>query len=287
MLKTRLKDILITSILFALVFAAIFFLTDLDFTIYFQAIELTIVFLLIYIVLVYIAYRKREDELKVLREKEEELNLLKLEHRQQSMELESYLLMWLHQVKTPITAAKLLCKEDFKLKKELLNIENYTNMVLNYLKIAKKDTDMHIKSVEIDDILKPILKKYAILFISNKITLHYEGIKELVVTDEKWASALIEQFISNAVKYTYEGEIYFSFDKEKKALCIKDTGIGIRESDLPKIFDRGFSGFNGSSKEESTGIGLFLAKKISTKLNIEIEVESVFKQGSEFRIYFP
>ena len=118
------------------------------------------------------------------------------------------------------------------------------------------------------------------------ICLIYENQGDRVITDAKWLSALLEQIISNAVKYTKNGKVKISFDREKNRLVISDSGIGIRSEDIPKIFDKGYSGFNGRLNQKSSGIGLYMVKKIAHKLAITIDVESEVGKGSSFFIYF-
>ena len=217
---------------------------------------------------------------------------LKSEMLNQKDDLNAYFLMWLHQIKTPMTVSKLLLdKPDesttSKLKMQLMYIEQYINMAMNYLKMIDHSTDMDITQVNLDDIIKNLLKKYSLLFIHNHISLDYQSNAKYVVSDSKWLTILIEQILSNALKYTENGKISIQYLEDKHALEIKDTGIGIRSEDIPKIFDRGYSGFNGRMNEKSSGLGLYLAKKISERLNIQIEVESKLSKGSIFRLVFP
>jgi len=137
------------------------------------------------------------------------------------------------------------------------------------------------------DIIKNLLKKYSLLFIHNHISLEYQSNLTYVISDSQWLTILIEQILSNALKYTENGKIAIQYLEEKHALEIRDTGIGIRSEDIPKIFDRGYSGFNGRMNEKSSGLGLYLARKISERLNIQIEVESKLSKGSIFRLVFP
>ena len=200
--------------------------------------------------------------------------------------------MWLHQIKTPMTVSKLLLEKpdettNTKLKMQLIYIEQYINMAMNYLKVIDHSTDMDITHVNLDDIIKNLLKKYSLLFIHNSISLEYQSNVTFVVSDSRWLTILIEQILSNALKYTENGKISIQYLEDKHALEIKDTGIGIRSEDIPKIFDCGYSGFNGRMNEKSSGLGLYLAKKISEKLNIQIEVESKLSKGSIFRLVFP
>ena len=166
-------------------------------------------------------------------------------------------------------------------------IEQYINMAMNYLKMIDHSTDMDITEVNLDDIIKNLLKKYSLLFIHNHISLEYQSNLTYVISDSQWLTILIEQILSNALKYTENGKIAIQYLEDKHALEIRDTGIGIRSEDIPKIFDRGYSGFNGRMNEKSSGLGLYLARKISERLSIQIEVESKLSQGSIFRLVFP
>ena len=207
-------------------------------------------------------------------------------------ELQEYFLIWIHQIKTPITAGKLICDSDIEnenvknIKKELIYIEDYTNMALSYLKMSKHNTDMDISLVNLDDIINPLIKKYAILFISNNIKLEYKKLNVRVITDSKWCMVVIEQLLSNAIKYTKNGTVSITFNEKENYLEIKDNGIGIKESDLPKIFDKGYSGFNGRQNQKSTGIGLFLVKQILDKLGQKVKLESKLDEGTSVKVYF-
>ena len=206
--------------------------------------------------------------------------------------MQEYFLTWVHQIKTPITVSRLLLDEMEDtdnvehLKTEMIYIEGYVNMALSYLKLFNHERDMDITSVELDKVINPILKRYSRIFIRNRICLIYENQGDRVITDAKWLSALLEQIISNAVKYTKNGKVKISFDREKNRLVISDSGIGIRSEDIPKIFDKGYSGFNGRLNQKSSGIGLYMVKKIAHKLSITIDVESEVGKGSSFFIYF-
>lgn len=207
-------------------------------------------------------------------------------------DLENYFLLWVHQMKTPITSSKLIIdsnlynKDFLKLKRDLISIEDYTNMALNYLKLTNSLTDMYIYPLKLDDVIKEKIKKYSSLFISKKISIYYNKIENEVITDAKWFSVLFEQILSNAIKYTQNGEIRIIFNESENCLEVIDTGIGISKEDLPKIFDKGYSGFNGKMNEKSTGLGLFLVKEIAEKLSISIKVSSEIGKGSAFKIYF-
>lgn len=274
------------------VFWVVFLLMNLEFESYFLALEIVIFFYIIY--LVFMAFlTKKEEKLKSQILELEEANLnLRNDFLAKEKELQEYFLIWIHQIKTPITAGKLICDSDIEnenvknIKKELIYIEDYTNMALSYLKMANHNTDMDISLVNLDDIINPLIKKYAILFISNNIKLEYEKLNVKVITDSKWCMVVIEQLLSNAIKYTKNGTVSITFNEKENYLEIKDNGIGIKESDLPKIFDKGYSGFNGRQNQKSTGIGLFLVKQILDKLGQKVKLESKLGEGTSVKVYF-
>lgn len=215
-----------------------------------------------------------------------------------------FFLVWVHQIKTPIAASKLLLSssklvdghdsvsnlntaERQQLRAEVLQIEKYSDMALGYLKLSNDDTEIFVDYVDLNKIIKSLLKKYAVLFINEDINVQYTEIERNVISDSNWITLAIEQLISNEAKYATGESVKIYFSDEENSLVIKDTGIGISDSDLPKIFDRGYSGFNGKGYRNSTGVGLYLAKKIFDRLGCKIHVESREGVGSEFRILFP
>ena len=284
--------ILFGYLLVCIVFLTISVLATLEIEYVFLGIEILGFILFIYLIVHWFQYQKlsdvKDDNERLLNENKN----LKSEMLNQKDDLNAYFLMWLHQIKTPMTVSKLLLdKPDenttTKLKMQLMYIEQYINMAMNYLKMIDHSTDMDITEVNLDDIIKNLLKKYSLLFIHNHISLEYQSNLTYVVSDSQWLTILIEQILSNALKYTENGKIAIQYLEEKHALEIRDTGIGIRSEDIPKIFDRGYSGFNGRMNEKSSGLGLYLARKISERLNIQIEVESKLSKGSIFRLVFP
>ena len=289
---SKILPITVTTFFILLVFWVVFLLMNLSFESYFLAFEIIVFFYLVY--LVFMAFlNKKEEKLKNQIQELEEANLnLRNNFLAKEKELQEYFLIWIHQIKTPITAGKLICDGDIEneniknIKKELIYIEDYTNMALSYLKMANHNTDMDISLVNLDDIIKPLIKKYAILFISNNIKLEYEKLNVKVITDSKWCMVVIEQLLSNAIKYTKNGIVSITFSEKENYLEIKDNGIGIKDSDLPKIFDKGYSGFNGRQNQKSTGIGLFLVKQILDKLGQKVKLESKLGEGTSVKVYF-
>lgn len=284
--------ILFGYLLVCIVFITIFVLATIEIEYVFLGIEILGFILIIYLIVHWFQYQKlsdvKDDNERLLNENKN----LKSEMLNQKDDLNAYFLMWLHQIKTPMTVSKLLLEKpdettNTKLKMQLMYIEQYINMAMNYLKMIDYSTDMDITQVNLDDIIKNLLKKYSLLFIHNHISLEYQSNLTYVVSDSQWLTILIEQILSNALKYTENGKIAIQYLEDKHALEIRDTGIGIRSEDIPKIFDRGYSGFNGRMNEKSSGLGLYLARKISERLNIQIEVESKLSKGSVFRLVFP
>jgi len=284
--------ILFGYLLVCIVFITISVLATIEIAYVFLGIEILGFILFVYLIVHWFHYQKlsdvKDDNERLLNENRN----LKSEMLNQKDDLNAYFLMWLHQIKTPMTVSKLLLEKpdettNTKLKMQLMYIEQYINMAMNYLKMIDYSTDMDITQVNLDDIIKNLLKKYSLLFIHNHISLEYQSNLTYVISDSQWLTILIEQILSNALKYTENGKIAIQYLEEKHALEIRDTGIGIRSEDIPKIFDRGYSGFNGRMNEKSSGLGLYLARKISERLNIQIEVESKLSKGSVFRLVFP
>lgn len=289
--KTEVK-ICVAVFIVLLIFFFVFLFANLDFSLFYLSLEIVTFCLLIYLFICWVTFKKKENL-------QEQVNQLLIENRQlkntidiERKDLEEYFLLWAHQIKTPITVSDLILQKEktpytCQLKEQMFYIREYTNMAINYMKLKDRQADMDIAEVEIDQLLKSLLRKYSGLFIDKNISLDYQPIDTKIITDARWATILIEQILANALKYTNSGKITLSFDRDKNALKVKDTGIGIKSEDINKIFDRGYSGFNGRINEKSSGIGLYLVKKIAILLNIKIEVCSTVNVGSEFIICFP
>lgn len=227
-----------------------------------------------------IQMEKQEQTAKLMREK---------------TDITEYFTLWAHQIKTPIAAMHLLFQQDVKTAEqvyeqrkesegELFKIEQYVEMVLQYLRINSNINDFVLKEYCLDDIIRQAIHKYAPVFIRKKLTLKYELVEEKVVTDEKWLVFVVEQLLSNAIKYTFEGSV--SIYMEDSALVIEDTGIGILSEDLPRIFEMGYTGYNGRSDKKASGIGLYLCKQILQKLGHKLYVESEPGKGTRMKLVF-
>jgi len=221
--------------------------------------------------------------LRSLRQQTAELQAADAAHYGNMVE---YFTVWAHQIKTPIAAMKLtLQQEDSPLSRrltaELFRIEQYAEMVLTFLRLDSGD--YVFREYRLDDVIRGAVRKFAAEFIGRRIRLDYEPVPDTVVTDEKWLSFVIEQVLSNALKYTPEGSIRV-YIEQPKILCIADTGIGIAAADLPRIFERGYTGYNGRAERSASGIGLYLCRRICKKLGAEITAESEPGQGTTIRI---
>ncbi len=207
-------------------------------------------------------------------------------------EMTDYYTLWAHQIKTPIAAARLLLQSgDFLQKKELeqqlFQIEQYVEMVLQYLRLESMSSDLELITYDLDSIIRQAVKKYSVVFIHKKLSVAIEKTGYKVLTDEKWLTFVIEQLLSNALKYTRKGGIAIYPDPNRpETLLLSDTGIGIREEDLPRIFERGFTGYNGRMDKKSTGIGLFLCQSILQKLGHRISISSKVGEGTTVRLDF-
>jgi signal transduction histidine kinase len=203
-------------------------------------------------------------------------------------DMEDYYTMWVHQIKTPISAMTLLLQDDGgaqsgALRAELLKIDNYVEMVLGYLRLTSDTSDYVFRACALDDVVRAAVRKYARLFILKHLTLDFQETGRTIVTDEKWLGFVLGQLLTNAVKYTPEGGTIRIYG-DGETLVVADTGIGIREEDLPRIFDKGFTGYNGREDRKSTGIGLYLSRRILEKLGAGITVASRPGRGTLVRL---
>jgi len=212
-------------------------------------------------------------------------------------DITDYFTLWAHQIKTPIAAMDLVIQNNYddiqseshhnwqEMDSELFKIQQYVDMVLQYLRLNSTMNDFVLKEYDLDSIIRQALRKYASMFIRKKIKLVYEPVNTKVTTDEKWLLFVIEQLLSNAVKYTKSGCVTIYMEETgTKVLIIEDTGMGILEEDLPRVFDRGYTGYNGRKDKKATGIGLYLCRQILNKLSHKITMESETKVGTKVKL---
>lgn len=202
-------------------------------------------------------------------------------------DMTDYYTLWAHQIKTPMAAAGLLLQEDppprEQLEAELLKIGQYVDMVLGYLRLDSDSTDYVFQDTDLDALIRQGVRKFARLFILKHITLDFRETGRTVLTDGKWLSFVVEQLLSNALKYTPAGGTVRIYG-DGETLVVADTGIGIREEDLPRIFEKGFTGYNGRAGQKSTGIGLYLCRRVAEKLNHDLTIVSRPGQGTIVRL---
>ena len=227
---------------------------------------------------------KDEDYQQVLRLISEEHSHYRTQTNRKYADMIDYYTVWAHQIKTPISSMRLhLQNEDSALSRTLTSdlhrIEQYVEMVLTFLRLNSESTDYVIKEYDLDKIIKQAVKKFSSDFIGRKLSLVYNPMNTTAITDEKWISFVIEQVLSNALKYTPAGSITITLENEK-TLRIRDTGIGIAPEDLPRIFENGYTGYNGRADKKASGIGLYLCKRICNNLGHTITARSIVDVGT-------
>lgn len=210
-------------------------------------------------------------------------------------DMKEYYSMWVHQVKTPISAMRLLLQtseeDTSELEGELFHIEQYVEMALQYIRLDSTTNDLVIQTESLDPLIRESIRKYARQFIGKKLRLSYEGTDLLAITDKKWLQFVLEQLFANAIKYTTTGGLSIQAAKRKQetddgiikervVINITDTGMGIAPEDLPRVCEKGYTGYNGHSNQDSSGIGLYLCKRMLTKLGHELEITSTLGEGT-------
>lgn len=205
-------------------------------------------------------------------------------------DMTDYFTTWAHQIKTPIASIKVnLQNEDSQFSRlvasELNRIEQYVEMVLTYIRLDSDYSDYVFKECDLDTILKSSIRRYRQDFIARKLMIKYEGISKTILTDDKWLGFVIEQLLSNSLKYTSSGFVGISLSDEN-TLCIEDTGMGIAAEDLPRVFDKGYTGINGRVNKTASGLGLYLCGQICKRLGIKISISSEVGKGTKVFLQF-
>lgn len=308
------RVVVLIDLLFSGIFAFIFFLYRIENEAVYYATMLCLLLLLVIVPVHFIHWYSRHRELRMLSGNkylapgqiplgkgliEEDYRGLLLEWIENTSKEESrmrifkeesmeYYSTWAHQIKTPIAVMRLLIQEEDreenqKLLVELSRIEQYVDMVLSYFRLDSTEKDLVIREYALDDIIRGCIRKYASWFVLKGLQVDYEGTDEKILTDKKWLTFMMEQILSNAIKYTEEGSITIRVEKGP-FLHIEDTGIGIAREDLPRIFEKGFTGYNGRADKKSTGIGLYLVRRTVDLLGAPVNVVSTPGKGSRFTI---
>lgn len=206
-----------------------------------------------------------------------------------------YYLLWTHQIKTPISALRLLLEKNTGsrdgslMQEELFKIEQYADMALTFQRLDSMASDLVLQEYDLAALLKQAVRKYAVLFINKGLSVEVPEGSVKILTDQKWFSFCLEQLLSNSIKYTEKGGISFAIAEEEKAvrLTLTDTGIGIRAEDVPRIFEKGFTGYNGRLDKKSTGIGLYLSKQVFDRLGISVTADSEVGVGTRMIMTIP
>ena len=217
------------------------------------------------------------------------------EMQKQSRDYRDFLDTWVHEIKTPITSARLIIENEknpttLKIEDELRKIDNFVELVLYYARSSDVEKDFKVENTTLKALVSTALKTYSKPIIQAGGRIHMDGMDIPVCADSKSCSFIIGQVISNAIKYRQEEfclEFRSKVQKNRIALLIHDNGIGISKADLSRVFDKGFTGENGRRFSKSTGIGLYLCKKLCDRMNIAISISSEKGQGTTVALYFP
>ena len=221
---------------------------------------------------------------EIIQDQEKRCQREQKESREKLVRSREYYTRWSHQIKTPIAAMELLLQEELAdvraLKRELLKTSQYVEMALSYQRMEGDGNDLVIQRYELRPVVMQAVKKVSPLLIHKHISFSAGDLSGEVLTDEKWLVFVLEQLLTNASKYTKEGGSV-RIGKENGLLVLRDTGIGIRPEDLPRIFEWGYTGYNGRLDKRSTGVGLALVKQVMEMLGNKMEIRSVLGEGTE------
>lgn len=211
-------------------------------------------------------------------------------------EYKEYIELWIHEVKTPIAAGKLMVENHRtesarELEAELERIESYTEQALFYARSAHVEKDYLIRGVKLKDLVTQAVKRNKRALIAKRASIEMEGLETIVYSDEKWLAFILNQILSNSVKYGDKETLKLSFtgneEQEQVTLAIRDNGRGIKSRDLDRVFEKGFTGSRERQARQATGLGLYLCKKLCGRLGHGIEIASTEGEGCEVRLIFP
>lgn len=204
-------------------------------------------------------------------------------------DIQDYYAMWAHQIKVPLSVLDLMNQTDtiekYETSNQLLIVNQYLNMMLQFIRLKNLHQDLTFKPIHLQAIVRDVIKSYKLFFIRQNLSVSITGEDFTVVSDSKWIQFVLEQIIFNAIKYTSQGCIQVIFENHHQVV-IKDTGIGIAASDLPRLFDKGYTGLNGRLENNSSGLGLFMVKQILSELGHDIKIASVVGSGTTVTIDF-
>ncbi|KRL01115.1 ATPase histidine kinase DNA gyrase B HSP90 domain protein [Liquorilactobacillus capillatus DSM 19910] len=202
-----------------------------------------------------------------------------------------YLIMWSHEVKTPLTALSLLAENEnevasIDVQQQVALAYHQLDLILTYERLADFNHDLVFEWCTVDELLNVIIKKYAVFFIKKQITPQLDITNDAILTDTKWIAVILEQLLMNALKYS-KTQTTITIKWRDNKIIISDTGIGIDTSDLPRVFEPGFTGENGRQHGSATGMGLYISRRISNLLGLKLVLKSQLKQGTSAILQFP
>lgn len=294
-----------------------FYLYELDFHPFWDNCLFTVFLLIVYSIVAFYRYYRKQRKLEQLLTQDLQLNRLAflpqartlsektyqtalqliLERHNQQQDLaqakQKEILddfgLWLHQIKTPVAALDLLIQsgpsDSRRMKNQLFKINEYLQLMLNYMRHNLDQADLVIQQVSIEKSVTSVVKKYATFFSQKNLRLELQNLQGYVYSDRKWLAFILEQVIFNGIKYTEAGKIKISFENNR--LVIEDTGIGIRAEDLPRVFEKGYTGMNGREYQRASGLGLYLSRQTAEKLGCQLAIDSKLGQGTKVAIVFP
>lgn len=205
-------------------------------------------------------------------------------------ERDDYYTLWTHQIKTPIYSMDLMLQTGdttpSKWKAELLQVSRYADMALKYLQLENQYSDLCLEQVKLMSVAQEAVRKHSVILIAKRLKIDLHDLEAEVLTDRKWLLFILEQLVSNAAKYTERGTIAI-YQPAPLQICVSDTGMGIAAEDLPRLFEKGYTGFNGHIHQKSTGCGLYMCKKVSHLLGLTLSISSQVNIGTTVTINLP
>ncbi|WP_374284527.1 sensor histidine kinase [Lactococcus sp.] len=284
-LKAKLPQISVFCLILV-IYIINFILWDLPLIAFFNCSLLALLVFIIYLLFSYSRWKNAQIKLTDLQKENEDLKQSLDDQSRITQDFTDVIRVWSHQMKVPLSAIDLMAQtqvDENELKNQVFLLENYLKIFLEYQRITNLSTDFKFEKFSVSELSKKIIKKYSHFFIQKGLTIRFEIQNDwFVSTDKRWFELALEQFINNAVKYTKTGGVTIVIEPGR--IEIHDTGIGILAEDLPRLFEHGFTGFNGRIQQKSTGLGLYLARLILEKLDFSAQIQSEIDSGTQVSI---
>ena len=216
--------------------------------------------------------------------------------KEKQKDYKEYIESWVHEIKIPITSAKLLCENNKtvitnKIDEDIEEVNNYVEQALFYARMDQVSNDFMIREISLNEVIKNVLARNKKIMIQNNMKVELKDVNIKCYTDEKWLEFILNQIITNSIKYRNDNNAVVKItgiqNKENIILKIKDNGIGIKKSEIDRIFDKGFTGTNGRNQTKSTGIGLYLCKRLCEGIGMEIDANRKENEYTEIVIIIP